>query len=147
LSGLRSKEVEEVDQHSFLIEKEIDGEEVGPVDEVELLQVKGSVIIVVNMVTGREIVQMETGVIDALGVVKLDICSVNVWAQIVLVVIPLREATQIQGDLDQEVVADEGIVIRLEVLDVGDQVVVGLEIMIAHEVRSVRDPLNVRGIG
>jgi len=147
LSGLRSKEVEEVDQSSFLIEREIDGEEVGLVDEVELLQVKGSVIIVVNMVTGREIVQMETGVIDALGAVKLDICSVNVWAQIVLVVIPLREATQIQGNLDQEVVADEGIVISLEVLDVGDQIVVGLGIMIVREVRSVQDQLNVLGIG
>jgi len=139
LSGLKSKEVEEVDRRNFPIETEIDAEEVDPVDEVELLQVKESVTIVVNLVIGREIVQMETGVIDASGVVKRDICSVSVWAQI-FPVIPLREATRIQGGLDQEVVVDEEIVIGLEVINVGDQIVIGLEIMIAHEVKYVRNP-------
>lgn len=134
---LESKDEGEADRRSIIIEGEIDTE-VDHVDELEHLLVKENVTIVGNLVIGLEIVQMETGEIDASGVGKLDIYKGNAWVRIFQVIQPL-EATRIVGILDQEVVVEEMTVIVLEVRNVGDHLV------IAHEVRIVHGLENVPG--
>lgn len=141
----RSKAEEDSDRGRSPTEDQIDIGEVGLVEEQELLQVRGSVTIVVNLVTGLEIVRMETGVIDVSGAGKLDICSGSAWARIFRAILPL-EAIRIPEDLFQEVVADDVIVIVQEVLNVGRLLAMGLEILIPPVVRTARGLMSGRRI-
>jgi len=137
LSMPRSKIEEDTDPGST--EDQIDMRGVGLVEEEELLLVRVSVTIVVNLVTGLEIVQMETGVIDVSDAGRLDICKGSAWARIFPAILPL-EAILIPEDLAQEVVAD-GVVVQ-EVLNVWNLIEIGLEILIYHVVRTARDLMS-----
>jgi len=133
----RSKIEEDTDPGST--EDPIDMEGVGLVEGEELLLVRVSVTIVVNLVTGLEIVQMETGVIDVSGAGKPDICNGSVWARIFPAILP-REAFPIPEDLVQEVVVED--VVIQEVLNVWSHIEIGLEILTPHVVRTARDLMS-----